>query len=32
MDRLAQPVGVLTKPCPPEDLIRRATQMLAHTG
>jgi CheY-like chemotaxis protein len=32
MDRLAQPVGVITKPCPPEDLIRRATQMLAYTG
>ena len=29
-DRLARPVGLITKPCPPDDLIRRATQMLAN--
>lgn len=28
-DRLAQPIGLVTKPCPPDDLIRRATQILA---
>lgn len=29
MDRLAQPVGVLAKPCPPTDLLREASAMLA---
>lgn len=27
--RLARPVGILTKPCPPTDLLREATSMLA---
>jgi CheY-like chemotaxis protein len=29
-DQLAHPVGLVTKPCPPDDLIRRATQILAN--
>jgi CheY-like chemotaxis protein len=29
MDRLAQPVGVFAKPCPPADLLRKASAMLA---
>ena len=28
-DKLAQPVGILTKPCPPSDLLREAASMLA---
>lgn len=31
-DRLARPVGLLTKPCPPEELLREATQILANGG
>ncbi|HMF52839.1 MAG TPA: response regulator [Edaphobacter sp.] len=27
--RLARPVGILTKPCPPGDLLREASAMLA---
>ncbi|MEG9434794.1 response regulator [Edaphobacter sp. HDX4] len=27
-DRIRGPVGLLTKPCPPEDLLRKATQIL----
>jgi len=29
--RLARPVGVLTKPCPPSDLLREASAILAGT-
>lgn len=29
VDRLARPVGILTKPCPPTDLLREASTMLA---
>jgi|UPI00055963CB CheY-like chemotaxis protein len=28
-DRLAQEVGLMTKPCPPDDLLRMATQILS---
>jgi len=28
-DRLMRPIGLLTKPCPPEDLLRKATQILS---
>ena len=29
--RLARPVGILTKPCPPDDLLREAAAILAST-
>jgi CheY-like chemotaxis protein len=30
--KLQRPVGVLTKPCPPLDLLREATTILAHAS
>lgn len=31
-NRLARPMGILTKPCPPTDLLREAVTMLANAS